>query len=579
MSARGQPANLESVVARSACSIRRLDARYRMPASRVGERTRLDRALTTALDELVEAAIERAGVSAIEEICVRALHVMARVRLDVPDAELSLAWSLAVADAISRELRDGGPNVVRYGSRHHALVDFVSSAARTDCARAWAWRQLGLWHGGEDSSTGLLIDGALAALAENAHAAPSVLAEVSRRGGLRALTISGSAERWETLAAAAVHAAGGDWRVLVESIAAVESSDDADDSGRTRITRDRRDRHGTRYATDRRDVHEVDDATMSIALTRVMRRSAIAHAMDAVDSVDSAATLPAAKLLALAVLAILETSPEAPTATRQLAVMVVRVQTAILQELFRKSNESAARVRGTTAGARERARNVGKRVTQERSRVRCADAVHVSPEHGGGPAPGQPADAPYSRDAVTPASDDEPVALDIRTPATTNAGGVLFLLHLLRDSDLPSRIAAEPALATRSLAWTLHRVAIALADVEPQDPAALAFCGRRPIDASPAVDEPPPTDDELFIIDSYCRLLAALLHERLGGIDSVELVLASVIRRRAEIVGDPGWIDVRYSLDEVSVPVRRAGLDLDPGWLPWLGVVLRFVYG
>ena len=30
-------------------------------------------------------------------------------------------------------------------------------------------------------------------------------------------------------------------------------------------------------------------------------------------------------------------------------------------------------------------------------------------------------------------------------------------------------------------------------------------------------------------------------------------------------------------LDEISVELRRAGLDLDPGWLPWLGAVVRFV--
>jgi len=24
--------------------------------------------------------------------------------------------------------------------------------------------------------------------------------------------------------------------------------------------------------------------------------------------------------------------------------------------------------------------------------------------------------------------------------------------------------------------------------------------------------------------------------------------------------------------------VRRNGLDLDPGWVPWIGVVVRFVY-
>jgi len=41
----------------------------------------------------------------------------------------------------------------------------------------------------------------------------------------------------------------------------------------------------------------------------------------------------------------------------------------------------------------------------------------------------------------------------------------------------------------------------------------------------------------------------------------------------------PGWIDVLLDLDELSVEVRRAGLDLDPGYLPWLGCVVRFRYG
>jgi hypothetical protein len=44
------------------------------------------------------------------------------------------------------------------------------------------------------------------------------------------------------------------------------------------------------------------------------------------------------------------------------------------------------------------------------------------------------------------------------------------------------------------------------------------------------------------------------------------------------VVADPGWIEVHLSLDDVSTPLRRARLDLDPGWVPWLGVVLRFVY-
>ena len=41
---------------------------------------------------------------------------------------------------------------------------------------------------------------------------------------------------------------------------------------------------------------------------------------------------------------------------------------------------------------------------------------------------------------------------------------------------------------------------------------------------------------------------------------------------------EPGWVDVELDLEEVSTAVRRAGLDLDPGYLPWLGVVVRFRY-
>ena len=31
-------------------------------------------------------------------------------------------------------------------------------------------------------------------------------------------------------------------------------------------------------------------------------------------------------------------------------------------------------------------------------------------------------------------------------------------------------------------------------------------------------------------------------------------------------------------MDQVATEIRRAGLDLDPGYVPWLGVVVRFIY-
>ena len=52
-----------------------------------------------------------------------------------------------------------------------------------------------------------------------------------------------------------------------------------------------------------------------------------------------------------------------------------------------------------------------------------------------------------------------------------------------------------------------------------------------------------------------------------------------------EIVARPGIfsvnrtdLDVSLPLEEADVRIRRIGLDLDPGWLPWFGRVVRFHY-
>ena len=41
---------------------------------------------------------------------------------------------------------------------------------------------------------------------------------------------------------------------------------------------------------------------------------------------------------------------------------------------------------------------------------------------------------------------------------------------------------------------------------------------------------------------------------------------------------EPGWIELHLPLSSVETPIRRLGLDLDPGWLPWLGCVVRIIY-
>jgi hypothetical protein len=514
------PRHAYSVAARPSCTVRRMDALYRIPESRLGARARLDRVLTIALDDLLDAAMERAGVPLSEETCVRVVHIVARLRLDVPDSELSLAWSLAAADAIAREIREGGANVVRYGSRQHALVDLAVSASRGDVTRAWAWRQLGLWQDGDNSSRAALATAALDALSREAHSAAAVLAEVARRDGLASLIALAPNESWTALECAVLGVAGIDARELDMLETALEMGVDTaleasvDDGGSSSGEADvaHRDWFPELDTTDRR----ASARAIARAIERILRHSRIATAAVA------CTPLSLEKARALATLAILEAAPD----------------------------------------------------------LTMTDAAHLAAVRAGVRVPSLAPLAPVAAARAT-VRDDEAAPPDVRQGAVTRSGGVLFLLHIVRDVELPQQIVADPALAARGLAWSLHRLAVALARVDETDPAALAFCGRRPSDDAPSRDEPPASFAEQAAIDAYCSVVIAALRTRLPVSDeweSDEALMATVVRRRAEIVADPAWIEARFALEEVSVPIRRVGLDLNLDWLPWLGVVMRFVY-
>jgi hypothetical protein len=195
------------------------------------------------------------------------------------------------------------------------------------------------------------------------------------------------------------------------------------------------------------------------------------------------------------------------------------------------------------------------------------------------PAGRRPRSEVGSADPVVRPSDAETKPLDLRRRAFTAFGGLLFLLAVIEDLRLPEEIMANAEFESRPFLWVVHQLGLALAPIESGDPAALAFAGLPP-------DAKPPSDDQDAPSETEARELNALatrVGERLCALLSCEdqaagAVLDSVCRRRAEIVADPGWIEVKLSLDDVTTDIRRAGLDLNPGYVPWLGVVVVFVY-
>jgi hypothetical protein len=58
-----------------------------------------------------------------------------------------------------------------------------------------------------------------------------------------------------------------------------------------------------------------------------------------------------------------------------------------------------------------------------------------------------------------------------------------------------------------------------------------------------------------------------------------EVWQADIWRIPARLIASASHIDLHFRLNDARLPVRRVGLDLNPGWLPWLGRVVTFHYG
>jgi len=59
----------------------------------------------------------------------------------------------------------------------------------------------------------------------------------------------------------------------------------------------------------------------------------------------------------------------------------------------------------------------------------------------------------------------------------------------------------------------------------------------------------------------------------------VGMPIAKLIGRSGSFTLTRTHLDIFFHHDQADIRIRRAGLDLDPGWVPWLGLVVLFHYG
>ena len=522
--------------------IHRFEARHRVPDA-AGRRLALD-AQARLLDGELEAALAR--VAAPDEV-VLVRRLSARVRLSSrgSDRDNARAWSDALALSLARALEQAGtPGLLRFASRAHALRAFVADALQGESARDWAWQRLQLLPPTRERTQGaaqrrqallrLLADDAehsvplLRSLLFGAHW-PALVAQL-HEGELRGLAQSVLLRLAGVGAVAFADGPAPAAAATTPAGAAAGASPAADAvaapppwMASTLAS----------AATPRRALWALRLATL-LAAPALARRSAAA-----VDLQWQAWSAAAGRPLSD-----LPLPPRDPAASRSPTAAVTRE--AIHATLPARPGDAAIAT-GARAPAAEPPTPGADRPLLTRA----------TPE---GRLPDAPAEAPAPADA--------PAAV-----GRTRHGGLAFLLPLLPQCGaLP--LLDDPALWP-DLPQALHRFALALWPMAGDDAAALAFCGLAP------GQEPPPAQDlgapQQAALAAARALLLDHLEARLPDWRGPAL-LARVVCRDARVSADPGWIDVHFALRDVSIELRRAALDLDPGFLPWLGVVLRYVY-
>ncbi len=223
------------------------------------------------------------------------------------------------------------------------------------------------------------------------------------------------------------------------------------------------------------------------------------------------------------------------------------------------------------------------------------------------------------------AAEAEPGAGPLEPPEAaepTRFGGLLFLLPLIEELGIPSAILEEPALAVEpGLGAVLYLMVCQLAPDAEADPLALALggleepvvpatvldperasaalrAGARVAEASTRIpssvdpnDEPrlreraatsrvarsaPPWLQELSL--HFALRLVAALRARTELDLSLDALLDLVIARAGTLEWTLTHLDLSLPLDSVSVEIRRGALDINPGWVPFLGRVVSIHY-
>lgn len=504
---------------------------------------RVDRIMRRIADGRLDRTLGSTSLASDGEWCIPLVTLSASVDLERPDLSLEDQLAQAIIDAIAAAVGSSS-GIVHYPRTVDALADLVASASHARYERAWAWAHIGLI-GDAGECERQPRDCVLDALAARpAEALAAVIRAVSKNGvaGLHRLL---GPDGWVRLADIVTGAHLG-------SVSMTRMTD-----------------------PEWPDASDQPATSDSEAIARASRLAASSLLADAART--SRLRFDGQTWRGLAVLAVAEVEP-AMVLRRGFASLVSAVAQIIAGAIRRTGETPSTRAESAAEATRIAAPTSDPRLpSPDTAALSAIQSRRTDAERRAVKTPERT--RPPANVDERPTEDLASIRSDEHVGQPTRHAGLLFLLNIANDAAMPETLLDDPALDGFDPDHLLARLALTLAPMPDDDPALLAFAGldekrmRRGWSREPL----PP---EIFErIRTHADKWAAAASERMGRDDEDRRqVVAEIVERPGRIEREQGWIDVHLALADVDIDIRRAGLDLDPGWVPWLGSVVRFCY-
>ncbi|NHN38333.1 hypothetical protein G8764_13575 [Pseudomaricurvus alcaniphilus] len=570
-----------------ALRIEQLSKRYRIQQQQRQLLPVMDRLLQEVLEDYLPDALGSLGIGEGEELCVRQLQVPLSFQPGKTGTDNGLHWCRQLVLAIEQQLHSGN-NVLRFANRRSALLDFAQQVARHNLDHAWAWNQLQLSLLSDTASVPQARQQLLRALLREPELILATLLHLSQQQLLLPLLLGYDAVEVDDLWWGWLDYCGIERHWLRHEAA------DAPQAGGRPAQQSRQ----QQYRQDRQQHPQQQHRQLSLQLQLAAQRSVILRELRAQAGAFRAAALSPrhwSLLLAmeLAPACLLATADEVAAALGQLQQLLPAIgggPVEIKQVKGGQAQHADDHQGDRKAAIKPQAGEQGGRAGRgaEPPFGSDADAVHPQDQRQQAPPAAEQQAANDPLDSSAPPLD---LAVDDHSPEfselrewqeqtlNSDCAGLFLLLPLLRHCDLVPALLGDEHLRERPLSWSLYQLCQCWLPVAADDPALKLFCTLSVTDDWPFDPERTPANpQQQQCLQDYAARVRDALAQCLRWELPAEKIVARLCQRPGRLLVQGGWLEVVFALPQVDTDIRRAGLDLDPDFVPWLGKVVKIRY-